>query len=54
MSQVQHCDRSSVQSFRPTLVNEGAMGRHSIDLDAFSIKRVLHSHLSKKLKECPG
>jgi hypothetical protein len=49
-----HCDSSSMQSFRPTLVNEGAMGRHSIDLDAFSIKRVLHSHLSKKLKECPG
>ena len=49
-----HCDSSSMQSFRPTLVNEGAMGRHSIDLDAFGIKRVLHSHLSKKLKECPG
>ena len=49
-----HCDSSSMQSFRPTLVNEGAMGRHSIDLDAFGLKRVLHSHLSKKLKECPG
>ena len=49
-----HCDSSSMQSFRPTLVNEGAMGRHSIDLDAFGIKRVLHSHFIKKLKECPG
>ena len=48
-----HCDSSSMQSFRPTLVNEGAMGRHSIDLDAFSIKRVLHSHLSKKAKRVP-
>ena len=50
---MQHCDRSSVQSFWLRLVKEGAMGRQSLDLDAFGIKMVQQMNFEKNAKGVP-